>query len=77
MEETRFDHVARALAAPRDRRGLISLLAGAVASAAADLVFEELLAAGLFEGLFLEVEVLVLGGDAGVADVHGVLTLQS
>ena len=35
MEETRFDHVARALAAPRDRRGLISLLAGAVASAVA------------------------------------------
>ena len=35
--------------------------AGAVAAAAAQLVFEDLLAAGLFEGLFLQVEVLVLG----------------
>ena len=35
MDEHRFDQVTRALATPRDRRGLIGMLAGAVASAVA------------------------------------------
>ncbi len=43
---------------------------GALGPAAADLVLKDFLAASFGERLDLEFEVLILGGDASVADQH-------
>jgi hypothetical protein len=37
------------------------------------LSFENLLAASLGQGFDLHIEILILGGDAGVADQHGLV----
>jgi hypothetical protein len=43
---------------------------GPLGAGAAELVLVDLLATGLGEGVVLEVEVLVAGADASVADDH-------
>ena len=46
---------------------------GTFGAASADLVLENLLAAGLGQGFDLHIEILILGGDASVADQHGLV----
>ena len=78
-----FDAAAEPVEFPDDKRvafaeGFLRLgQPGPLRAAAADLVFEELLATGFDEGLGLQFEVLIVSGDAGVADEHEKLSCLS